>query len=127
MKRRFDKATLDAIYAAPIEIVANLRAPWGGISAFPKRDNIEDFLNDPEEWYARDQGVTKVDYLNWIASDGLPRCGATLKNGQRCKIPVSGGVKRQLHDWLQEDAGLCHLHGGDGSTEAKRKRFGGRK
>ncbi len=124
MKKRFDQATLDAIFDAPLEIVARLPAPWGGLSAFPQRHDIEEFLDDPEEWFARTQGVTKEDYQNWIATEGLPRCGATLKSGRRCKNPVSGGIQRDLHDWLQSDAGFCHLHGGEGSAEAKLKRFG---
>ena len=124
MKRRFDAETLDAIFAAPLELVANLRAPGGGVHAFPKRKDIEDFLNDPEGWFARSQGVTREDYHNWIDSDGLPRCGATLKDGHRCKNPVSGGIQRGLLDWLQADAGFCYLHGGDGSEVAKTKRFG---
>jgi len=124
VKQKFDKLTLDYIYSAPLEIVARLRAPWGGISAFPARADIEEFLNDPEDWYARSEGVSKDDYLNWIASEGLPRCGAVLRNGHSCKNPVSGGIQRGLHDWLQADAGFCRLHGGEGSEEAKLKRYG---
>lgn len=124
MRRTFDQQTLDAIFAAPLEIVATLRAPSGGLTAFPKRGEIEDFLNDPEDWYARSEGVSEEDYFNWINADGLPRCGATLRNGERCKNPVSGGVQRGLHDWLHADAGFCRLHGGEGSKEAKLERFG---
>ena len=63
--------------------------------------------------YAADMfGVFKSQYLDWIETDGTPRCGAKTKKGRRCQNIVSGGIQMSMEDWLQEDGGFCTVHGG---------------
>ena len=122
-----DEATIDALINAGVELVANIPTPWGGTTTVLKKLDVVAFLTDREDWFARKNGVTKEDYLAWLEAEGLPRCGATTRNGGRCRNPVSGGTQRNLLDWLNEDAGFCTVHGGASSDEAAIKRWGRKK
>ena len=57
---------------------------------------------DRDQGIADHLGVQKSQYLDWLETEGLPRCGATTAKGERCRDRVSGGIQRPLEEWLQE-------------------------
>lgn len=114
-----DRKTLDTLKAAKINLVASVEAPWGGITVDLDPGDVDDFIRDRAEWFARKNGAFKSQYQDWIATYGEPRCGATTAKGTRCQNSVSGGIQRPFDVWLQEDGGFCHAHGGLTSAEAR--------
>lgn len=114
-----DRKTVDAMEAAGISLVGWVPAPWGGITVTLAPDDVQPFVQDREEWFARKNGAFKQQYLDWVATSGEPRCGATTSKGTRCKNYVSGGIQRPFEVWLQEDGGFCHVHGGPSRKEAR--------
>lgn len=119
---KMDSATIRKLAAAPIEFVGTVAAPGGGKNISLNAEDLEAFCADPEGYYALRQGVTKDEYLQWVATEGTPRCGALNSDGARCGNQVSGGIQMGLERWLQEDGGLCAIHGGATSAEARAKR-----
>ena len=118
---RIDRKTLDALASAGVSLVATVEAPLGSITVDLQPSDVEDFLRDRAEWFARKNGAFKSQYLDWLATYGEPRCGAKTAKGARCKNSVSGGIQRPFDVWLQEDGGFCHAHGGATSKEARGK------
>lgn len=116
-----DRTTVEAMKSAGIEFLASVPAPWGGINVTLEPEEVEAFVRDREEWFARKNGAFKQQYLDWIATGGEPRCGAMTSKGTRCKNFVSGGIQRPFEVWLQEDGGFCHTHGGANSNEARQR------
>ena len=122
--RNLDAQTVAAMIDAGIGFVAGVPSPGGQKTVSLEAEDVAPFVEDSADWFARKNGVTKRDYLSWVACDGLPRCGATTKNGSRCKNSVSGGAQRSLLDWLNEDAGFCSVHGGENRDDADLRRWG---
>ncbi|MFV1441511.1 MULTISPECIES: hypothetical protein [unclassified Phaeobacter] len=118
-----DKKTVEILAAAGVKFVSGVTAPGGQQTVYLEPADLPDFVSDNELWFAMKHGATKEDYLNWVHSEGTPKCGFILKNGRRCRNIVSGGIQRSFLDWLNEEAGLCTVHGGDNSEEAKEKRW----
>lgn len=118
---KLDRNTLNALQDAGISLVAGVEGPWGGITVDLEPADVEAFVSDRAEWFARKNGAFKSQYLDWIATAGEPRCGAKTTKGARCKNSVSGGIQRPFEVWLQEDGGFCHAHGGLTSKEARRR------
>ena len=119
-----DVRTIAAMIDAGISFVASVRSPGGQKTVLLEAKDVVPFVEDSADWFAKRNGVTKQDYLSWVACDGLPRCGATTRNGSRCKNSVSGGGQRGLLDWLNEDAGFCSVHGGKNRDDADLRRWG---
>lgn len=112
---------VERLAKAPIEFVGQVEAPGGGVSIILSAYELSDFCDDPEGFFALKNGVTKEEYLQWVQTEGTPRCGALNAKGKRCQNVVSGGIQMSLNRWLQEDGGFCHLHGGASSKEARAK------
>ncbi|HEX7777327.1 MAG TPA: hypothetical protein VF449_12450 [Parvibaculum sp.] len=123
---KVDMDTILAMRSAGIEFIASVRVPGGCDTIALNPEQIESFANDPEQFAAGEFGASKTEYLDWVATDGMPRCGGRTVKGSRCQNPISGGCQRSLRDWLRLDGGYCAVHGGEGSAEAhaKRVKFG---
>lgn len=117
-----DKATIKKLGAAPIELIGRVSTPGGQSSITLKASELEVFCEDPEGFYAMQHGVAKEVYQQWVETEGTPRCGAKTTQGVRCRNVVSGGIQMNLERWLQEDGGLCTVHGGATSAEARNPR-----
>ena len=116
-----DTKTIEALVAAGIRFVADIPVPGGSDTVALKPNEIAAFINDSADWFSRRHGASKEQYLDWVLTEGEPRCSSTTLKGGRCKNGVSGGVQRSLEVWLQEDGGLCQVHGGLTSDEARRR------
>lgn len=118
---KLDQKTIDAMQTAGIDFVGGVDAPWGGITVTLEPEDVAPFVKDRDEWFARKNGAFKEQYLDWVATSGEPRCGAKTSKGTPCKNSVSGGIQRPFEVWLQEDGGICHVHGGATSKEARER------
>jgi hypothetical protein len=47
--------------------------------------DVQDFLDNPEFWKAKQWGVTPGEMDEWYSNDRMPRCGAMTKAGRRCR------------------------------------------
>ena len=110
-----DQDTIDAMASAGIRFIVEAAAPWGGITLTIRADQVPGIVADRDQGIADHLGVLKNQYLDWLQTEGLPRCGATTAKGERCRNSVSGGIQRPLEGWLQEDGGFCTIHGGERS------------
>ena len=86
-------------------------------------DELPMFLQDKDRVLAKLFDVPVDDYLEWLASEGTPRCGAKTAKGTRCKNLVSGGIQRDIHVWRELDGSLFAIHGGESSEEARGNRY----
>ena len=123
MKRSEKLAFLQELKANGIYFLGGIEVPGGGREFSLQPDDILEFTDDKIVWFSKSQGVAVEDYFDWIASEGTPRCGHIKEDGQRCKNHVSGGIQRELHDWLNQEAGFCVRHGGESSKVAKQSRW----
>lgn len=117
-----DPKTIERLAQAPIEFVGSVPAPGGGASIVLQAEELGQFCDDPEGYFALMNGATKEEYNQWVDTEGTPRCGARNAKGERCKNVVSGGIQMSLEHWLQEDGGFCRVHGGLSSKEARDRR-----
>lgn len=111
-----DAKTVTELANAGIKFVVSVRVPGGGETVAVPSSSVAQYVDDPQGFAAKHFGVTKEQYLLWVEMDGLPQCGATTKNGARCKNGVSGGSQRSIAEWLHLDGDYCAVHGGEGST-----------
>lgn len=116
---RIDKDTIDAMAAAGIHFIVEAAVPWGGMTLTVSAQEVPGIVANRDQGIADHLGVPKSQYLAWVATDGLPRCGATTSKGERCRNPISGGIQRPLKEWLQEDGGFCTVHGGERSKRGR--------
>jgi hypothetical protein len=119
---KIDHQTIEALDAAGIQFIAFVRAPGGGQTILLKPPEVASFVKDPEQAAALSFGVSKSEYLDWVRTDGTPRCGAMAKSGKRCQRIISGRIQMPIEAWLQKDGGFCAVHGGRGSARAKGKK-----
>ena len=117
-----DQHTVDIMSKKGISFVADIPAPAGNMSITLTSKQISKYISDPIQFAADLHGVLKHQYLDWVETDGSPRCGVKTKSGKRCQNYVSGGCQYGIDDWLQLDGGFCAVHGGESSNEARLKR-----
>ncbi len=119
--RKIDMATVETLAGAAVEFIANIPVPGGGHTMCIKPQDLPAFVRDRDQWAADTMGVSKAQYLDWVETDGTPRCGATTKSGHRCRNLVSGGIQRSLREWLRLEGGYCAVHGGEPSDRDHRR------
>ena len=119
MSREQKISLLNELRKAGINFYGSVPDVSGQKEVYLTTEDVLDFLTDKQDWFAKQNGVSKQDYISWLESHGTPRCGVILKNGNRCKNVVSGGMAMPLKVWLNEDAGYCRVHGGLPSRNAK--------
>lgn len=76
-----------------------------------------EFLEDPAAIYARHFGVSKLEYLAWVADDHSVRCAGKTVRGLACKSIVRGGANVEPQVWLAMQGACCNVHD-SGSTSA---------
>ena len=117
-----DPKTIYRLAQAPIEFLDTVSAPEGDASMVLQAEELGQFCEDPEGYFALMNGATKEEYSQWVDTEGTPRCGARNAKGERSKDVVSGGIQMSLEHCLREDGGFCRVHGGLGSKEARDRR-----
>jgi len=113
-----DLAQLQTIERAGVSFSIQVAVPGGGNTLILSPIEVLSFLDDKDQLTAKHFGVPVEDYLEWVKTDGTPRCGAKTTKGKVCRNFVSGGIQMPLHKWRKLDGGLCAVHGGENSVEA---------
>jgi len=114
-----DLNTIHAMQDAGLAFIAQVPHPCGCQTLDFSAEQVVAFVADRDQAIADSLGVTKAQYREWIESFGTPRCGATTKQGTRCKNFVSGGVQLSLKTWLKLDGDYCAVHGGAPSRKVR--------
>ncbi|MDX8540718.1 hypothetical protein RFM23_24170 [Mesorhizobium abyssinicae] len=120
---KLDMKTISTMEAAGLQFIAYIRVPAGSQTVEIEPKEIAAFVANRDEVAAKLFGVSTSQYLDWVATDGEPRCGAITKKGTRCSNFVSGGVQRSIEEWVRLDGGYCAVHGGESSQEARPHRY----
>lgn len=109
---QLDKQTILAMQSAGITFLVSVPAPGGSTTFALQSGEVPAFIQDRDTFAASHFGVTRQQYLDWVKTDGAPRCGATTKKGTRCANSVTGGIQRTIGEWVELDGGYCTVHGG---------------
>ncbi|MCE9651272.1 MAG: hypothetical protein K8R18_16755 [Parvibaculum sp.] len=117
---KVDMDTVAAMSAAGIKFIVGVKIPGGTQTFSLSIENIASFMNDRDQFAADCMGVEKSVYLDWLSTEGTPRCGALTKKGRRCMNQVSGGIQRSIEDWKNLDGSYCEVHGGNSSRDTRK-------
>lgn len=115
MKVNWDQAKVVQPIEAQIRI--SFPVPGGGREMLIPATEQANYSANPTAYLANYFGVSEVDFIRWVETDGTPFCGETTKSGRKCRNIVSGGSQRSLRDWIELDGGCCAVHGGHSSSE----------
>lgn len=98
---------LDYLASKGVQFVIN----DGGGNYWAVREDIEEYLDDPDAVFAKKLGVTKFEYRDWREAGGCVRCPATLRNGKQCSRLVAGPFL-SAHEWLErrKQPEYCRKH-----------------
>lgn len=81
-------------------------------------DKAAHFNADPDDGAAAYFGLTKIQYLQWIDTDGTPLCGHRTGGGDLCRNPI-GRSQMRSDQWIDRHRkGICSAH----AREVKKKR-----
>lgn len=71
-------------------------------------------LQDKYAVYGELMGLSRTDYIEWVASLGSVYCSATTQKGHRCRNPIVGATLLAPSAWKDtyESGGYCAVHGG---------------
>jgi hypothetical protein len=73
---------------------------------------LPEFVSDPAAVAARLYGVTKEQYIGWVASERTVQCAGKTKRGKACRKSVAGGSLVEPKRWADLEGGYCSAHGG---------------
>lgn len=81
---------LQHMEAAGVGFTVHVRIPGGGRTLFLNAEEVFQYLADKDGFAARQFGLTKQEYAEWVETGGFVRCAGTTTSGTRCKNHVSG-------------------------------------
>jgi len=93
---KLDLKTMLSMRSAGISFLSHVPSPGGSTAVVLEPDDVLRFIQDRDAFAAQYFGVTRQQYLDWVETDGAPRCGATTTKGTRCANIVSGGIQRTI-------------------------------
>ncbi len=92
------------------EITVYLRSQGGGTEISVSEDQLRDFKTDPDEFAAKQFGLSKEEYVEWIELHGQPLCGATTRKGKPCRSGLRG-YHLSAGEWIKRHrADYCAAH-----------------
>jgi hypothetical protein len=86
---------------------------------FVGREEIEQFLDDPDKLFAKFNGVSKSEYRDWREAGKVLRCAAKTKSGKPCKLHVENRWCRSAQEWLARQGEYCPKHLGGTTTSSR--------
>lgn len=91
--------------------VANVAVPGGGNTIFiTTPEEAAHYNADPDAYAAEHFGLSKIDYLQWIDTDGAALCGHRTKGGDLCRNLVSR-IQLGAKEWkAKHRKALCTTH-----------------
>jgi hypothetical protein len=79
----------------------------------PADERTARYRADPDQFAADEVGLSKDEYREWVALDGMALCGERTKSGALCKNLISR-IQLSAKDWkARHRQGACHSHGGN--------------
>jgi hypothetical protein len=118
---KLDDATIRTMSDNDVSFFSEFQTPLGTKTIFLEVDDLQRIVADRIQFVADHLGVTKSQYLDWIEAEGMPRCGATTRNGTPCQNFISGGGPLPAQRWLKLDGRRCYNHGGPDAGQAGRR------
>ncbi len=106
-----DRDFVKRLALAEIILSASLDVPGGSETVTRDVDQALAYMADSKIFSARYFGISVDDYEEWVAAEGLARCAAPTKGGERCRNPVKGATQLSAKQWAGRQDGFCALHG----------------
>ena len=75
-------------------------------------ERLDEYLEDPDAWAAREYGVPVAELRLWRDQNYTAQCGYVTKRGRRRKHHVTGGLGCLAADFVRLDGDYCAVHGG---------------
>ena len=90
--------------------VANVITVWGGENIFMKQEEAAEYEADPDAYAAKHFGLTKIEYYQWLDTEGSPLCGHRTARGDTCRNRT-GGFQLVPRHWQARHRKLfCKAH-----------------
>lgn len=90
--------------------VAFIAVPGGANRLHLDEREAAKFNSDPDGYAAKEVDLSKVEYLQWIDTDGAALCGHRTKGGDLCRNLVSR-IQLSAKEWkAKHRTGLCATH-----------------
>jgi len=90
--------------------VANVITVWGGENIFMDRAEAALYAADPDAFAARHFGLTKIEYYQWLDTQGSPLCRHRTARGDLCRN-LTGGQQLAPDHWKSKHRKLfCKAH-----------------
>lgn len=70
--------------------VANVITVWGGENLFMSQEEAADYETDRDAYAAKHFGLTKIEYYQWLDTEGSPLCGHRTMRGDTCRNRTGG-------------------------------------
>lgn len=100
--------------------IANVIMPTGGRDLYLDEDEAKIYNSDPDAYAAKSFGLTKIEYLQWLDSDGAPLCGHRTAGGDLCRN-LTGGSQLDPSEWKARHRKFnCVTHGGSKADRRRR-------
>ena len=110
MNNEEQKAFLSKLVESGVDLVVQIPMGEGAHAVSCSEDDILDFMDDQSGFFAKYHGVSRYDYLQWVAEGYSIRCCAQTSLGARCSKIVGGGVRVTPQCWADWPDDYCHLH-----------------
>jgi hypothetical protein len=86
------------------------QTPLGDHDIWLGEDQLDEYRADPDLFVARELGVTKEEYLEWMKLGGAALCGARTKAGQPCRAVIAYFDSSPTGWKKYHRNALCHVH-----------------
>lgn len=97
--------------------VANVITVWGGENIFMDRAEAALYAADPDAFAARHFGLNKIEYYQWLDTQGSPLCSHRTARGDLCKN-LTGGQQLVPRHWQSlHRKKLCTAHARKGGAK----------
>ena len=85
--------------------------PWGSNLYYLSELEAVEYISNPDQVLARQEGVSVEVYRAWKNADFLVRCSAMTKQKKQCKRIVPNGCQERPQKWLKLQGEYCAIHG----------------
>lgn len=90
--------------------VTNAITVWGGENIFMSKPEAALYAADPDAFVAMRFGLTKIEYYQWLDTQGSPLCGHRTARGDMCRN-LTGGQQLVPQHWKSKHRKLfCTAH-----------------
>lgn len=90
--------------------VANIITVWGGENLFMNGPEAARYEADPDAFAANHFGLTKIEYYQWLDTEGAPLCSHRTARGDNCRSRTGGHQLTPQHWKTLHRKRLCAAH-----------------